>query len=123
MADTILWPRLVRLLREYPDIKVEIAIDYGLTNIVAKRHDAGVRTGEQIAKDMIAVRIGPDARMAVVGSPGYFEDRRIDHNCINLRLPTRGGLYPWEFENDGQELNVRVDGQFVFNGTYHTKEH
>jgi DNA-binding transcriptional LysR family regulator len=99
-ADTVLWPRLAKLLREYPEIKVEIAIDYGLTDIVAERYDAGVRLGEQVAKDMIAVRIGPDARMAVVGTPSYFAKRSppkkpqdlIGHNCINLRLPTRGGL-------------------------------
>ncbi len=126
VADTILWPGLVKVLREYPDIKVEITIDYGLIDIVAEGYDAGVRDGEQIAKDMIAVRIGPDARMAVVGAPSYFKDRPepktprdlITHNCINLRLPTRGGLYAWEFEKDGEELNVRVEGQLVFNGTY-----
>ncbi len=126
VADTILWPGLVKVLREYPDIKVEITIDYGLIDIVAEGYDAGVRDGEQIAKDMIAVRIGPDARMAVVGAPSYFKDRPepktprdlITHNCINLRLPTRGGLYAWEFEKDGEELNVRVEGQLVLNGTY-----
>ena len=99
-------------------------IDYGLTDIVAERYDAGVRSGEQVAKDMIAVRIGPDLRMAVVGAPPYFRKRPepktpqdlIDHNCINLRLPTRGGLYAWEFEKDGRELRVRVDGQLTFNG-------
>jgi DNA-binding transcriptional LysR family regulator len=101
VADTILWPKLVKLLREYPDIKVEIIIDYGLTDIVAQRYDAGVRSGEQVAKDMIAVRVGPDMRMAVVGAPSYYEKRLppktpqelIGHNCINLRLPTHGGLY------------------------------
>src|SRR5438034_2576629 len=100
-ADTILWPKLAKLLRQYPDIKVEIVIDYGLTDIVAKRFDAGVRSGEQVAKDMIAVRIGPDMRMAVVGTPSYFKGRPepkkpqdlINHNCIALRLPTHGGLY------------------------------
>ena len=105
-ADTVLWPRLAKLLREYPDIKVEITIDYGMTDIVAQRFDAGVRLGEQVAKDMIAVRIGPDIRMAVVGAPSYFRGRSepkrpqelIGHDCINLRLPTHGGLYPWEFE-------------------------
>ena len=104
-ADTILLPKLAKLLPEYPDIKVEIIIDYGLTNIVAQRYDAGVRSGEQVAKDMIAVRIGPDMRMAVVGAPSYFKTRPepkkpqdlIDHNCITLRLP-HGGLYAWEFE-------------------------
>jgi len=125
-ADTILWPKVAKFLRRYPDIKVEIIIDYGLVDIVAERFDAGVRSGEQVAKDMIAVRIGPDMRSAVVGAPSYFrehpEPRRpqelIGHNCINLRLPTRGGLYAWEFENDGRELKVHVEGQLVFNGTF-----
>src|SRR5881398_3078224 len=99
-AASILWPALERLLPDYPDIKVEIVIDYGLTDIVAERYDAGVRLGEQVAKDMIAVRIGPDMRSAVVGAPSYFEERSLprkpqdltEHNCINLRLPTHGGL-------------------------------
>jgi DNA-binding transcriptional LysR family regulator len=99
-ADTVLWPKLARFLREYPDIKVEIIVDYGLTDIVAQRYDAGVRLGEQVAKDMIAVRIGPDMRMAVVGAPSYLAKRSLprtpqellSHDCINLRLPTRGGL-------------------------------
>jgi DNA-binding transcriptional LysR family regulator len=124
-ADAILWPKLAKFLRQYPDIKVEIVIDYGLTDIVAQRFDAGVRNGEQVAKDMIAVRIAPDMRMAVVGAPSYFKKRPvprrpqelIEHSCINLRLPTHGGLYAWEFEKDGRELKVRVDGQLVFNGT------
>src|SRR5216117_2682077 len=105
-ADTILWPKLVKLLPEYPDVKVEIIVDNALTDIVAQRYDAGVRLGEQVAKDMIAVRIGPDMRMAVVGAPSYFAKRSlprkpqdlIQHDCINLRLPTLGGLYAWEFE-------------------------
>jgi DNA-binding transcriptional LysR family regulator len=125
-ADTILWPKLTKLLRQYPDIKVEIVIDYGLTDIVAERFDAGVRSGEQVAKDMIAVRIGPDMRSAVVGAPSYFDTRPepkrpqelIGHNCINLRLPTHGGLYAWEFEKDRRELKVHVEGQLVFNGTF-----
>lgn len=125
-ADTILWPGLTKFLRDYPDIKVEIIIDYGLTDIVAQRFDAGVRAGEQVAQDMIAVRIGPDMRMAVVGTPAYFRKRSepkrpqdlIGHNCINLRLPTHGGLYAWEFEKGGRELRVRVEGQLVFNGTF-----
>jgi DNA-binding transcriptional LysR family regulator len=124
-ADSILVPKLAKLLRAYPDIKVEIVIDYGLTDIVAQRYDAGVRNGEQVAKDMIAVRIGPDARMAVVGAPSYFKGRAepkkpqdlIGHNCINLRLPTHGGLYAWEFEKGNRELKVRVEGQFTFNST------
>lgn len=125
-ADTILWPKLTGFLRRYPDIKVEIVIDYGLVDIVAERFDAGVRSGEQVAKDMIAVRIGPDMRMAVVGAPSYFKERSepqrpqdlIGHNCINLRLPTRGGLYAWEFEKEGRALKVHVEGQLVFNGTF-----
>src|SRR5437773_1730674 len=124
-TDAILVPKLAKLLRAYPDIKVEIVIDYGLTDIVAQRYDAGVRNGEQVAKDMIAVRIGPDARMAVVGAPSYFKGRAepkkpqdlIGHNCINLRLPTHGGLYAWEFEKGNRELKVRVEGQFTFNST------
>ena len=122
-AELILWPALAKLLPEYPDIKVEIVVDYGLTDIVAERYDAGVRLGEQVAKDMIAVRIGPDMRMAVVGAPSYFARRKrpkapqdlTAHDCINLRLPTYGGLYAWEFEKDGREVKVRVEGQFVFN--------
>src|SRR5204863_6421640 len=123
-ADTILLPKIAKLLSEYPDINVEITVDYGLTNIVAERYDAGVRSGEQVAKDMIAVRIGPDMRMAVVGAPSYFAKRSLPkkpqdltaHNCINLRLPTHGGLYAWEFEKSGRELKVRVQGQLVLNG-------
>ncbi|MGL4962435.1 MAG: LysR family transcriptional regulator [Inquilinus sp.] len=122
-ADAILWPAVAKLLPDYPDIRVEIIVDYGLTDIVAERYDAGVRLGEQVAKDMIAVRIGPDMRMAVVGSPAYFARRPpprtpqelTSHNCITIRLPTYGGLYAWEFERDGQELKVRVEGQLVFN--------
>jgi DNA-binding transcriptional LysR family regulator len=122
-ADAILWPAIARLLPDYPDIRIEIIVDYGLTDIVAERYDAGVRLGEQVARDMIAVRIGPDMRMAVVGSPAYFARRPkprapqdlTTHNCINLRLPTYGGLYAWEFEKAGRELKVRVEGQLVFN--------
>ena len=124
-VNTILWPKLGKFLREYRDIKVEISIDHSFTDIVAQRYDAGVRSGEQVAKDMVAVRIGPDMRMAVIGSPSYFEKRPppkkpqdpTHHNCINLRLPTHGALYVWEFEKAGRELKVRVDGQLVFNGT------
>jgi DNA-binding transcriptional LysR family regulator len=122
-AYKFLSPALVKLLPGYPDIKVEICVDYGFVDIVAQRYDAGVRTGEQVAKDMIAVRIGPDMRMAVVGAPSYFEKRPTpkkpqdltEHNCINLRLPTYGALYAWEFEKGKRELKVRVDGQLVFN--------
>ena len=124
-TDAVLLPKLAKLLREYPDIKLEIVSDYGLTDIVAQRFDAGVRDGEQVARDMIAVRIRPDARMAVVGAPSYFRGRPelkkpsqlVVHNCINLRLPTHGGLYSWEFEKGSRELKVRVDGQLFFNTT------
>ena len=124
-AEAVLWPALERLLPDYPDIKVEIAIGYGLTDIVAERYDAGVRPGEIVAEGMIAVRIGPDMRMAVVGAPSYFARRNqpqtpqdlTTHACINLRLPTHGGLYAWEFERDGRELRVRVEGQLMFNTT------
>jgi DNA-binding transcriptional LysR family regulator len=122
-AQAILWPVLEKLLPHYPDIKVEIGIDYGLTDIVAERYDAGVRLGEQVAKDMIAVPIGPDMRMAVVGAPSYFAKRKrprtpqdlTDHTCINIRLPTSGGICSWEFEKGGREVKVRVEGQFTFN--------
>ena len=122
-AQTILMPALERLLPEYPDVKVEISVDYGLTDVVAERYDAGVRLGEQVAKDMVAVRIGPDMRMAAVAAPSYFAKRRpprvpqdlADQQCINLRLPTSGGLYAWEFEKAGREVKVRVDGQLAFN--------
>ena len=124
-TTAILLPKLANLLRSYPDIKVEIINDYGLTDIVAQRFDAGVRDGEQIAKDMIAVRIAPDTRMAVVATPFYFRSRPepkkpqdlVEHNCINLRLPTHGGLYAWEFEKGSRELKVRVDGQLYFSTT------
>jgi DNA-binding transcriptional LysR family regulator len=122
-AESVLWPTLAKLLPAYPEIKVELIVDYGLTDIVAERYDAGVRIGEQVAKDMIAVRIGPDFRMAVVGSPSYFTKhpkpkRPQDltaHACINIRLPTYGGIYPWEFEKRGRALKVRVEGPLVFN--------
>ncbi len=120
---TVLQPALSRLLPSYPDVKVEISVDYGLVDIVAEGFDAGVRLGEQVAKDMVALRIGPDMRMAVAGSPAYFAKHPrpqtpqdlTSHNCINARLPTYGGLFPWEFEKDGHELRVRVEGQLVFN--------
>jgi DNA-binding transcriptional LysR family regulator len=113
------------MLRKNPDVRLEITVDYNLTNIVADRYDAGVRLGEQVAKDMIAVRIGPDFRFVVVAAPAYFSNRAeprtpaelTQHNCINLRMPTHGGIYAWEFERGGRELNVKVDGQLVFNNS------
>ena len=122
-AETILWPVLSRLLPDYPNIKVELAVDQSLTDIVAGRFDAGVRLGEQVAKDMISVRIGPDLRMAVVGAKSYFAAHPApksphdlaEHQCINLRLATAGGFYAWEFGKDGRNLRVRVEGRLVFN--------
>lgn len=121
--ESILWPKLARFLPAYPDIKLELDVSYGLKDIVAERFDAGVRMGEQIEKDMVAVRIGPAMRMAAVATPAYLASHRAPrtphdlagHACINLRLPTYGGLYAWEFERGGRAVNVRVDGQLVFN--------
>jgi len=122
-AQTILWPALSKLLSDYPDVHVELSVNSGFVDIVAERFDAGVRLGETVAQDMIAVRIGPDMRMAAVASPSYFADRKpprrphdlAAHNCINLRFPTLGGLYAWEFEKAGRAVNVRVDCQVVVN--------
>jgi len=122
-TETLLWPALDKLLPAYPDIKVELCVDNGFTDIVAERFDAGIRLGESLAKDMIAVRIGPDLRWIAVATPSYFEDRPkpktphdlSEHRCINQRLPSLGGFYAWEFEKDGREFKVRVDGQLAFN--------
>ncbi|WP_342249153.1 LysR family transcriptional regulator [Sphingomonas sp. OTU376] len=122
-AVSVLQPALRKLLPDNPDISVEIVVDYGLTDIVAQGFDAGVRLGDQVAKDMIAVRIGPDLRMAVVGSPDYFARYPVPrspqdltgHNCIGIRLPTYGGIFPWDLDKDGHEVNVRIEGQLVFN--------
>lgn len=124
-ARTVIWPKLSRFLTAYPDINVEVNIENGLTDIVAERYDAGVRLGEQVARDMVAVRIGPDWGMAIVASPTYLADHPrprsphelTAHRCINLKLVTYGGLYAWEFEKQGQKLNVRVDGQLAFNSS------
>ncbi|WP_457093627.1 LysR family transcriptional regulator [Microvirga sp. P5_D2] len=123
-AHTVLWPALERLLPDYPDIKVELDLNNGLTDIVAGRFDAGVRLGEQVAKDMVAVRIGPDTRMAVVGAPSYFASRQrprtpedlTSHDCINLRMQS-GGILTWEFEKGDRELKVRADGRIVVNNS------
>jgi DNA-binding transcriptional LysR family regulator len=124
---TTLLPRVSPLLREYPDINVEFDVSYGLRDIVADRFDAGVRLGDTIDKDMIAVPIGPKLRMAAVAAPAYFAANQIPktpadlttHRCINMRFPTHGGLYVWEFERRGRQLNVRVDGQVTINSTPH----
>lgn len=124
---TLLLPRLTPLLQDYPDIGIEFDVSYGLRDIVADRFDAGVRLGESIDKDMIAVPIGPPLRMAAAASPAYFASRPVPtvpaeltaHRCINMRFPTRGGLYAWEFERRGRAVNVRVDGQLTFNTSPH----
>ena len=124
-ANAILFPAVAALLPNYPDLKVEIITDVGFTDIVAERFDAGVRTGDLVAKDMIAVPIGPELRMAVAGAPAYFATRTkprtpqdlTDHNCISLRLHADGGVYVWAFEKKRREINVRVDGQLVLNNT------
>ena len=122
---TVLWPKLQPLLAEYTDIHIEIGIDSAFTDIVAERYDAGVREGERVERDMIAVRIGPDLRMALVGAPSYLAGWRkpstpadlTEHRCINLRLASYGGFYAWEFERDGKPVNVRVEGQLAFNNS------
>lgn len=127
VLETILLPKLLPLMRLYPDIRIEFDVSYGLRDIVADRFDAGVRLGESIDKDMIALPISPQLRMAAVASPAYFETHPIPkvpgdltrHNCINIRFPTSGGLYVWEFERRDRQVNVRVDGQAIFNTSPH----
>jgi DNA-binding transcriptional LysR family regulator len=124
--ETVVWPKLQPIMHQFPDITIELNSDNGFRDIVAERFDAGVRLGESLDKDMIAVRIGPDWRLVVVGSPGYFASRSIPthpqelvgHSCINQRHVRSGGLYAWEFEKDGRELRVRVEGRFIFNTAY-----
>jgi DNA-binding transcriptional LysR family regulator len=126
----VLWPKLRTFLPRYPDIKVELVLDNGLTDIVTERYDAGVRMGEHLAKDMISARIGPDFCLAVVGAPSYFADRAeplhpkelVGHTCINFRLPSSGAFYAWEFEENGREIKIRVDGQLAFNNIFHALE-
>jgi DNA-binding transcriptional LysR family regulator len=129
-AVTLLWPKLVKVLKDYPDVKVEINMEGGLIDIAAQRFDAGVRLGEQVAKDMVSVRIGPDVRFAVVGTKAYFARHAVPktpqdlvaHSCINLRQATHGGLWAWEFERNGREVNVRVDGQLIFNNIFQVRD-
>lgn len=124
-ANTVLWPVLERFLPLYPDIHVELSLDSSFTDIVTDQFDAGVRLGEAIDRDMVAVRIGPDLRMAIVGSPAYFAGKAApqtphdlaEHSCINLRQVSGGGFYTWELEQDGRAVNVRVEGQLAFNST------
>ncbi|SAL04215.1 LysR family transcriptional regulator [Caballeronia calidae] len=125
-ANTYVWPRVQAVLREYPELRIELVNDYGLSDIVADRYDIGVRLGDQVAKDMVAVRIAPDMTMAIAGSPDYLQTRPRAkapadltlHNCINLRLPTRDSLLPWELSKGRRELQVRVEGQLTFNNVY-----
>jgi DNA-binding transcriptional LysR family regulator len=129
-AVTVLWPKLSKTLAKYPDVKVEVSLEGGLVDIAAERFDAGVRLGEQVAKDMVSVRIGPDIRFAVVGTKSYFAKHPVPktpqdliaHSCINLRLRTHGGLWAWEFERNGRELKVRVDGQLIFNNIFQVRD-
>jgi DNA-binding transcriptional LysR family regulator len=122
-ARTLIWPAAAKLLPNYPDLRIEICVDQGLTDIVAERFDAGVRLGEQVDRDMVAAPIGPEMRMAVVASPAYFATRPrprtpqdlTEHNCVNIRLQTYGGIYAWEFEKQGRALKARVEGQFSCN--------
>ncbi len=122
---TALWPRLLPLLRQYPDIQIEFSVDYAFTDIASHRFDAGVRLGDRVDKDMVAVRISPDLRMAVAASPAYLAGKTLpkkpqdltDHRCVNLRLPTQGNLYAWDFQKGRKSVNVRVQGQTVFNNT------
>jgi DNA-binding transcriptional LysR family regulator len=123
---TVLWPRLLPLLKQYPDIEVEFSVDYGFTDIAAERFDAGVRVGNRVDKDMVAVPIAPALRMAVAASPEYLAGKPVpmkpadltEHRCVNLRLPTHGGLYAWDFEKGKKQVSVRVQGQTVFNNTF-----
>ncbi|MDQ4166392.1 LysR substrate-binding domain-containing protein, partial [Pseudomonas aeruginosa] len=122
-ATYLIWPKLSKVLPDYPEITVEVTVYYNRTDIVSERYDAGVRLGDEIAKDMIAVRISPDMRIAVIGSPSYFAGRSqpkkpqdlAEHNCINLRLPTHGGLMVWDFRKGKREIKVRVTGQWIYN--------
>jgi DNA-binding transcriptional LysR family regulator len=126
VIDHVLWPRLANVLQQYPDIHLEISSDYRMVDIAAERYDIGVRWGDQVEKDMIAVRLTPDVRMMIVGSPAYFAHRPaptsaqdlMKHNCIMLRLSSSGGLYAWELQHGGQDMEVRARGQFIFNGAY-----
>jgi DNA-binding transcriptional LysR family regulator len=126
VVDDVLWPRIAPLLPQYPDLHVEFSADYRMVDIAAERYDIGVRFGDQVEKDMIAVRLTPDVRMMIVGAPAYFAHRPVPssiqdlmkHNCINLRLASSGGLYAWELRHQGQEMEVRVRGQLVFNSAY-----
>ncbi len=131
VVDSVLWPRIAPLLPQYPDLQVEISADYRMVDIAAERYDIGVRFGDQVEKDMIAVRLTPDVPMTIVGAPAYFAHRPVPasipdlmkHDCINLRLASKGGLYAWELRHEGRNgevemREVQVRGRLVFNGIY-----
>jgi DNA-binding transcriptional LysR family regulator len=127
VIDQVLWPRIAPMLPQYPDLHVEFSADYRIVDIAAERYDIGVRHGDQVDKDMIAVRLTPDVRMRIVGSPAYFARRPtpasladlMKHNCINLRLASSGGIYAWELRHEGQDIEARVRGQAVFTNAPH----
>jgi DNA-binding transcriptional LysR family regulator len=126
VIDDVLWPRIAPLLPQYPDLHVEMNSDYRMVDIAAERYDIGVRWGDQVEKDMVAVRLTPDVKMMIVAAPSYFSHRPVPasaqdlmkHNCITLRLASSGGLYAWELRHDGQDMELRVRGQLIFNGAY-----
>jgi DNA-binding transcriptional LysR family regulator len=126
VVDSVLWPRIAPLLPQYPDLHIEISSDYRMVDIAAERYDIGVRFGDQVEKDMIAVRLTPDVPMTIVGAPAYFAHRPVPasiqdlmkHDCINLRLASKGGLYAWELRHEGRDLEVQVRGRLVFSGIY-----
>jgi DNA-binding transcriptional LysR family regulator len=126
VVDMVLWPRLAKVLEQYPDLRVEISSDYRLVDIAAERYDIGVRYGDQVQKDMVAVRLTPDVPMTIVGAPRYFETHKVPltvqdltrHNCITLRLSGNGGIYAWELRQEGREIEARVSGQVTFSGAY-----
>ncbi len=122
-VEGLLWPKLMPVIRDFPEVELEIIVDYNLTDIASEQFDAGIRYGDRVSDGMIAQRIGPDVRLVCVATPGYFEARGrpevpqdlTGHNCINVRLPSHGGLYAWEFEKDGKETRIHTPGQLIFN--------
>jgi DNA-binding transcriptional LysR family regulator len=126
VVDSVLWPRLAKVLEQYPDVRVEMNSEYRMVDVAAERYDIGVRYGDQVQKDMVAVRLTPDIRMSIVGAPRYFETHKIPmgipdlarHNCICLRLASSGGIYAWELRDGERDVEVRVSGQVTFDGAY-----
>lgn len=126
VIDHVIWPRLAQVLEQYPDVRVEISAEYRMVDVAAERYDIGVRYGDQVQKDMVAVRLTPDVPMTIVGSPRYFETHKVPvtipdllrHNCITLRLSSSGGLYAWELREGERRVEARVSGQVIFSGAY-----